>query len=131
MNGLDYAIEVDPGYVCESTKATSHNASRSNRSQGAFNPGEGTGASNNTVTEFDQVSFTMYPNPTRDIATLVFEKSDQYNITVYNVNGSVVNAFQLNGQRTELNTSDLPNGIYIVDVQNDNYKFTQKLVVSH
>lgn len=130
-NGLDYSIEVDPGYVCQSTKATSHNASRSNRSSGIFNPGEGTGASNNSIVENESFNVSLYPNPSNTVATLQFDLNQKYNVTIYNMNGQVIESLQFTGNRLDINTSSLSNGLYIVDIQNNKNKFTEKLVVQH
>ena len=131
MTGLDYAIEVDPGYVCESTKATSHNASRSNRSSGTFNPGEGTGASNNTIVENETFEVQMYPNPANSLTLIKLSENQEYTISLINMNGQVIEETIFTGNQMEINTSNLANGIYIVNIQNDSKASTLKLVVQH
>lgn len=131
MTGLDYAIEVDPGYVCQSTKATSHNASRSNRSSGIFNPGEGTGASNNSIVENEMFNVQLFPNPANNTSFLSFDASQKYVVRVFNMSGQQVEAIQFNGNQLEINTSALSNGVYVLNVQNDLKQTTLKLVVQH
>ena len=74
----------------------------------------------------------VYPNPT-STGTLTIELPAiaQTDLAVYNVNGSLVSQFRVNTNKVELNTAQLPNGMYFVQaVQNQQY-FLQKVVVKN
>jgi hypothetical protein len=84
------------------------------------------------------LGLSLFPNPTNEITTLNFEvaTAGNVNITVSNMLGqnilSIVNQNSLPGkQSVTINTADLANGIYIVNVLNGNQKSSKKLVVKH
>lgn len=132
---LDYAIEVDPGYTCTSEKATSHNASRSNRSQGIFNPGNGLGTGTMPVVsipENDVATFTIYPNPAQSQVRLLLDQAGYYNVEIYSMNGQLLyeNNTAVNERLLVVNTRAFANGVYLIKVFSDQGINTQKLIIN-
>jgi hypothetical protein len=81
-------------------------------------------------------SFTIYPNPSSDIAMIVFELNGKGKIefSLINLNGQVVKSIckgelDKGTQRIILNCADLPEGIYLARLQSNSGIITQKLAV--
>ena len=74
--------------------------------------------------------FTLYPNPARggvtniDVADF---RSGQY--TIMNSSGKIVQQDVFEGGRQAINVSNLPKGLYIIEVSNGERKLQQKLVI--
>jgi hypothetical protein len=60
-------------------------------------------------------SFTMYPNPAKDLAVIETTQGLE-RVTVYNSIGQLVSDEQVKGTRYELHTATLPTGAYMVKV---------------
>ena len=80
----------------------------------------------------------VYPNPAQNQATVVYTINDRSNVilNVYDMVGnkvsSVVNENQSNGKyRAEINTENLPVGIYLVNLMVNGRSHMQKLSVQH
>jgi hypothetical protein len=65
--------------------------------------------------EGSQGSFSLYPNPARDLA-VIETTSTLERVTVYNSIGQLVSDEQVKGTRYELNTAQMPTGAYMVRV---------------
>lgn len=133
MTGLDYAIEVDPGYSCVSDKATSHNASRSNRSNGIFNPNDGytPPIDDSNVEELVGLNITMYPNPTSSDVTVTVNGANSGILNITGMNGQLISSKEFNNNRIVFSTDDLSNGIYLISIESNDYTIVKKLVVNH
>lgn len=68
----------------------------------------------------DKVEYTVYPNPASDIVYI----NAQGNITVYNLAGSIVK--QATGN--SVNVSDLPAGMYLLNITNEGQSHSMKFV---
>lgn len=79
---------------------------------------------------------TIYPNPTKGSADLVFssKKKEKLNLRVYSllgklvINSEIVANLGLNSVR--LNLNDVENGVYLVQLGNNNNTTTHKLIVN-
>ena len=79
---------------------------------------------------------TIYPNPTKGSADLVFssEEKEKLNLRVYSllgklvINSEIVANLGLNSIR--LNLNDVENGVYLVQLGNNNNTTTHKLIVN-
>ncbi len=73
----------------------------------------------------------LYPNPTSGI---VFIKSDNNisKVTIYNQTGALIKTINRNDNSNELkiNVSDLLNGLYIFELQNESKKTFKKIIVN-
>jgi hypothetical protein len=79
----------------------------------------------------DKNSFSINPNPCRDIFTIQFnnKRSVQGNITVINLLGIKVKELNMTGQKQQLDISDLPEGTYMVFVNDRENWYSGKLIV--
>jgi hypothetical protein len=68
--------------------------------------------------------FTVYPNPSNGV--IYFKHTNRVNITIYDINGSILNSFDTD----EKNTLELNPGLYFIVAQEKNgVKTTQKLII--
>lgn len=91
-------------------------------------------ASFETATIDDHIS--LYPNPASNqltIALPVINPNDvSLQVAIYDLCGNLVKSQNLNdGQRNEVEVATLPNGLYIVNVCGEDFKFSDRLVVQH
>lgn len=84
-----------------------------------------------TITTDEQMSFSLSPNPARDIVMLSFEnRAIGSYVSVTNELGEIVLAeVMITGDQYELNCADLPAGIYIVQVKSNSETAFNKLVI--
>ena len=75
--------------------------------------------------------FIIYPNPAREALTIRF-KSDSFldtNLEIYTESGQLVTSLKLKAHNEKISISNLPEGIYIIRLSNENYKvFTKKII---
>ena len=73
-------------------------------------------------------SYKVYPNPVKDILTIKGDSMSQ--IMIYNSLGQLVKSIEGNNDNTvEVNVKGLQNGMYFVNIINDNGKLTAKKVI--
>jgi hypothetical protein len=81
------------------------------------------------------VSFGLYPNPAGDFLTLDIssDKNMPIKINMINMSGQLVYSqneqLQTNKNLFQLNTSNIPSGIYLVQLLNENGVLTKKLII--
>jgi len=64
----------------------------------------------------------IYPNPTTDQLTIKLDKEAASNISVYSVTGQLIKQLGATGNKVNLDVSELPNGNYILAIeQNGNF----------
>lgn len=82
-----------------------------------------------SITDID-FSAIMYPNPARDLLTIVVDKALKRTPTVYNLNGQVIDvSISSNNGTYQLDISSVQNGVYSVQVStNTQTKFLKFLV---
>ena len=78
---------------------------------------------------------TLYPNPADNVLNLLTGGlSVKYTLNMYNAFGQKVrntNIFLYNERKsTELNLTEFPQGIYIVELKSNTENFTEKLIIS-
>lgn len=74
------------------------------------------------------IDFNISPNPVQDILVI---KTDEpiINVTIYNLNGQILIQDVLNN-RTSISTSQLSNGMYLIQVNNGLRKSIRKFIVN-
>lgn len=79
---------------------------------------------------FSSYSFTVYPNPARDLVTI--EGSNGSNIMSYKIvdlNGRIVKFKEtINSTAAQINISDLQSGVYMMTINSDNGTATKKII---
>ncbi|MGB1037606.1 MAG: T9SS type A sorting domain-containing protein [Bacteroidia bacterium] len=79
-----------------------------------------------------KASIQAYPNPANNYVNINTEIKGNYTLNIYNITGSVVLTTEgSNSESIRVNTSELMNGNYFVEVIGDNQKAVTKIVVQH
>ena len=84
------------------------------------------------VGEQQFANFKIWPNPNKGIFTLSVEDADDLNIVISDILGKVIlseNYHNLNSFTKQFDLSLLPSGVYMVSVQNENKKSTNKIII--
>jgi len=126
---IQYYIEAVPDEPCFASRAFNQNASRSNHTRLAFSVFDTTSTADLLPIE-DQI--LIYPNPANNKITLRVSNLDvTYSATLLSQVGQVVGTYNLRNQST-ISTSNLPQGIYYLQLSNEHKQpRTFKLVISH
>lgn len=85
--------------------------------------------------KYHKIDLSVYPNPTADVSTLTFNllKTGNVNVKVYNLAGVLVKNISVKNmekgsQKLDLNSSNLPNGTYIVKFSSGDYNESVKFI---
>ena len=71
----------------------------------------------------------LYPNPAKDFITLKLPDGLQnLRVDILNILGKKIQTFNINNNRTQLDVSFLPSGMYLVNIQSDKNHITKKFV---
>jgi hypothetical protein len=131
--GIDYTIDFEPDAgACVSTKAQNHNSSRSNRTSGIFNPGEGTGDTNNELAELDlDNAVSIYPNPSKGVFNIELEGFENHivNYQVFDIQGKVVANGSIEHNFTQLNFNGMESGVYVVQLTTDFHNTVKRIIL--
>jgi len=86
-----------------------------------------------TVAENFDTQLSIYPNPANDVVYIMNDINEEVNLHVYNAAGQEVMNVQrvVNSGLIEVNTSDLNEGIYLIQLENANQVITKRIVVQH
>lgn len=128
---LDYFVGFDLAAPCTSSRAQDYNGTRSNRSAGVFDPGDG--IDDLSIFENNDLSdmILIYPNPNSGIFTLSFGNTllGKKEIKVLDSRGKIVAYKSTTSYHYEMNLLNLESGIYFVEVINNNKKGLKKIVI--
>ncbi|HKI88950.1 MAG TPA: T9SS type A sorting domain-containing protein [Draconibacterium sp.] len=84
------------------------------------------------IEESAQPDYLVYPNPAQNRFSLKTTGTQQnIKISVFTLNGQLIlKKIPLNNSNS-VNISNVPNGVYLVQIKNDRQIFTQKLIIQH
>ncbi len=118
LSGFDYLIELDLGFSCSATygKANDYNYTRSNKERGITNPGQGTGDPSNDLSELNGSNFKVYPNPSQGIFNVQQAGNAALQLSVYDLQGKLLQELSSSEHSIELNLSNLNNGLYLLRI---------------
>ncbi|MDD5571094.1 MAG: T9SS type A sorting domain-containing protein [Bacteroidales bacterium] len=75
--------------------------------------------------------FNLFPNPASDIVTLNIDNTEKSDIilNIYNVVGELISSEKLQENQQKINTGNLNNGVYIVEIKSEGWAEKQKLII--
>lgn len=126
---LDYLIEIVPDETCTGARAQDYNSSRSNKANGIFNPGGGTGDPNNSIEELEQFGYTVYPNPSAGEFTIIEASDLPVQVLVYNSTGQLILEIDFVSQ-TIIDLTSFDQGVYYMQLMNGTKVTHGKLILS-
>lgn len=128
LTGIDYFVEMTLGSMCTATRAQDFNSARSNKEKGQFKVGEGTGDSNNALSEYYLEQISLSPNPVSGMLTISQEDNLPVFVSVYTTDGQSLRSYQLSGTETQIDFSNYSKGIYLVKVSLNGVERTHRIV---
>ncbi|MBN8701701.1 MAG: T9SS type A sorting domain-containing protein [Bacteroidetes bacterium] len=81
-----------------------------------------------TVVEEATTNVAIYPNPATDFVTIKVESTENTTATIYNYSGVAVKTIALAETETKVNISELPAGMYFVEVVSNGNKEVKKVI---
>ena len=88
------------------------------------------GLNHDGVSENEAINVAMYPNPTRDVVTILANDPLQ-SVGVYNLLGQQIVTKALNKtSQCTLHTSDLASGVYVVRIKTENGMAAKRLIIN-
>lgn len=82
------------------------------------------------VKEVSTVNFELFPNPAAETVTLNLPEIDNASYTITDISGKQLKSASIQSLETEINTDELKNGVYFIEITNGGAAATQKLVIS-
>lgn len=82
------------------------------------------------IKENKTVEFSLFPNPSTGQLNINFNNSDYKQLSIIDIQGKVYFKGQIENQFFTRNFSSLPEGIYLIQIQNDLGVFSKKWVVN-
>ena len=76
----------------------------------------------------NSVAVDLIPNPATTFCAVSCEKM-MSKISIYGIDGAIINQVSSNSNQEMINTTNLDNGIYIIKIEGENWKSFKKLVV--
>lgn len=86
--------------------------------------------SNVGIEEPLEFSPQVMPNPANE-NLFVKLNGEEFEISIYNISGQRLLSERTNEKFVTLNISQIPQGVYIVNVIGDNYKYSSKVIINH
>lgn len=74
-------------------------------------------------------NFDIYPNPNRGVFTIVLTESTSSSVEIYNIQGQIIYQDKLVDKNSEINLSNIAEGVYFVKISSDEQVVTKKLII--
>lgn len=87
------------------------------------------GFNDTNVAESQTETFGIYPNPA--FTTLTVENGNATEISVFNALGQKIKQVTAHGEKTIIDVSDMPNGLYLIMLGGKSASVTQRFIVTH
>jgi len=75
--------------------------------------------------DFNQLSFTLYPNPTQDVLNIESQEAIDW-VRIYSINGSLIKETS----NPSISVSELPMGLYFAQINTGAHSITKKFIKS-
>lgn len=72
----------------------------------------------------------MYPNPAKDLVTFANLPHGEIQMIVFDINGKVIVSKIVNTETARIDTSNFPNGVYLLRFDHNGYIIHKKLIVN-
>ena len=113
---------LENGFVYDNV-VESENPTTESSFTSVVSPVENTNTTSNTGT-----LTSVFPNPANNEITI---KGDYNSFKVIDLQGKEITMGTLNNKQAVVNTSNLPNGSYIIQLQGENTQFVRKIQIVH
>lgn len=83
------------------------------------------------IMENSSQGLQLYPNPADKKVFVKFDSAEVSELKISDLTGKTILTQKIQASETELNTANLPNGIYLIQINQEKAQQTQKLIVQH
>ena len=87
------------------------------------------GFNDTDVAESQSETFGIYPNPAT--STLTVENGNATEISIFNTIGQKVKQVTAHAEKTVIDVSDLPNGLYLIKLSGNSTSISQHIIVAY
>ena len=77
------------------------------------------------------MAFEVYPNPVNNKFNILTPNSENSELSIFDLHGRIIKNQFLENNLTEIDSSQLANGIYILEIKTEKIKYISKLVVKN
>lgn len=78
--------------------------------------------------DFFAKNFVVYPNPVKDQLQIKSHHSEIQSTSIFDLQGRIIKQLTSNQLELSWNVSDIPSGIYLIEIQNSEGKGTSKFI---
>lgn len=79
-----------------------------------------------------QVQINIFPNPAKDRIYISIPKNEKRTIiAILDLQGRLIKSETITDEQSEINVSELPSGMYLLKVENEQGVITKKIIVQH
>jgi hypothetical protein len=71
---------------------------------------------------------SVYPNPVQNTLNIKLEGHANYEYSIYSANGKLIKVGKSNNEIANIDVSDLPKGVYVLQVESDNKVYLSKFI---
>ena len=82
-----------------------------------------------SIETINSSNFNIYPNPTTDNVSINFTEAVSGSISLVDLHGNVVATKSISGNTSNISTSDLASGVYVVKINSDKGVAVKQLVI--
>lgn len=83
------------------------------------------------VNSISAENMSIYPNPSNGIVTINCENMVNANIEVFNSLGEIVFQNQVTGNQSQVDLTEQPNGVYVIQVKSEGIISTKRVTLQH
>lgn len=75
-------------------------------------------------------TFQLYPNPSQGELNIIHTlNNEKIEVVIYNTMGKTMRKFKLNQTKNNIDLNELPSGLYLIEINTDHFKATEKLIL--
>lgn len=93
-----------------------------------LNPEQGCPCTN-SINEYDNFNFEIYPNPANDKLYIKLKDNGSYKVQIINNQGIVLLDQRLNNQLETIDISSFPKGMYLIKIFHDQNIYVEKIII--
>lgn len=81
------------------------------------------------IEEDGKINPIIYPNPSHNKLNIKVSNAGEIYISIYNLLGAILFDYKFYSSDISIDLTNLPEGMYVLNIINDNKRFTQKLII--
>ncbi|MBN2521259.1 MAG: T9SS type A sorting domain-containing protein [Bacteroidales bacterium] len=74
-------------------------------------------------------NISIYPNPNNGILNISISDNKEISLSIFDITGKAVSNYFMTEKNNEIDLTDLPSGIYLLKISDDDYTETRKIIL--